>query len=114
LAHLIHTESRSSETIYLALFLKEPLVPDIHPERQWGKLLRFDLLPFSELLVYFKIRRVVLLRVLASLTEPQWKRSIREAGKKRQESIYWRARTIAMHELDHVSDLQNKLNKFGN
>ena len=109
LAHLIHTESRSSEAIYLALLLKEPLVPDIHPERQWGKLLRFDLLPFSELLVYFKVRRVVLLRVLASLPEPQWRRSIREAGKKRQESIYWRARTIAMHELDHLSDLQNKL-----
>ena len=31
LAHLIHTEARSSEAIYLALLMNEPLVPDIHP-----------------------------------------------------------------------------------
>ena len=109
LAHLIHTEARSSEAIYLALLLDEPLVPDIHPERQWGKLLRFDVVPFSELVAYFKVRRAVLLRVLASLTDEQWARSIREPGKKRQESVYWRARTIAMHELDHLTDLQSKL-----
>lgn len=110
LAHLIHCEARSSEAIYLALLVDEPLVPDIHPERQWGKLLRYDLLEFSELLVYFKLRRTVLLRVLASLTDEQWGRVIREAGKKRQESVYWRARTIAMHELEHLFDLQRKLN----
>ena len=111
LAHLIHTEARSSEAIYLALLLDEPLVADVHPERQWGKLLRYDLLAFSELLTYFKLRRAVLLRVLTSLTEEQWGRVIREAGKKRKESVYWRARTIAMHELDHLSDLQHKLDK---
>ena len=109
LAHILHTEARSSEAIYLALLLDQPLVPDIHPERHWGKLLRFDLLSFRDLLTYFKIRRAVLLRVLASLTEVQWERSIREAGKRRQESVYWRARTIAMHELEHLTDLQSKL-----
>ena len=110
LAHLIHTEARSSEAIYLALLVDAPLLPDVHPERQWGKLLRYDLLPFSDLLAYFKLRRAVLLRVLASLTERQWSRTIREPGKKREESVYWRARTIAMHELDHLTDLQSKLN----
>lgn len=111
LAHLIHTEDRSSEAIYLALLMDVPLIPDVHPERQWGKLLKFDRLPFSELLAYFKLRRVVLSGVLASLTETQWGRSIREEGKKRQESVYWRARTIAMHELDHLTHLQNKLTR---
>ena len=109
LAHLIHTEARSSEAIYLALLLEEPLVPDIHPERQWGNLLRFDLLSFHELFGYFNLRRTVLLRVLTSLTDEQWRRSIREPGKKRQESVYWRARAIAMHELEHLADLKNKL-----
>ena len=109
LAHLIHTEARSSEAIYLALLLNEPLMADVHPERQWGKLLRYDLLSFSDLLSYFKVRRAVLLRILDSLTEEQWGRAIREEGKKRKESVYWRARTIAMHELDHLTDLQNKL-----
>ena len=111
LAHLIHTEARSSEAIYLALLVEEPLLPDVHPERQWGKLLRYDLLPFPDLLSYFKLRRRVLLRILTSLSESQWKRSIRESGKKRQESVYWRARTIAMHELDHLTDLREKLTR---
>jgi hypothetical protein len=114
LAHLIHTEARSSEAIYLALLLDEPLIENVHPERQWGKLLRYDLLTFSDLLAYFILRRAVLLRVLASLTEEQWSRVIREEGKKRKESIYWRARTIAMHELDHLTDLQSKLKSVAN
>ena len=109
LAHLINSEVRSSEAIYLALLVEEPLLPDIHSERQWGKLLRYDLLAFSDLLVYFKIRRAVLLRVLAALNEAGWARVIREEGKKRKESVYWRARSLAMHELEHLTDLQTKL-----
>ncbi len=109
LAHLINCEARSSEAIYLALLADEPLFTDIHPERQLGKLLRYDLLAFSDLLAYFKLRRTILLRVLGSLTEDQWSRSIREAGKKRKESVYWRARSIAMHELEHLSDIESKL-----
>jgi hypothetical protein len=111
LAHLIHCEARSSEAIYLTLLAEEPFFPNIHPERQWGRLLRYDLFAFSDLLAYFKLRQAVLLRVLASLTEEQWARSIREEGKKRKDSVYWRARTIAMHELDHLTDLQSKLNR---
>jgi hypothetical protein len=113
LAHLINCEARSSEAIYLALLADEPLFIEIHPERQLGKLLRYDLLPFSELLAYFKLRRTVLLRVLDALTEEQWSRSIREAGKKRKESVYWRARSIALHELEHLSDLEGKLSNKG-
>src|SRR5574338_1151547 len=66
LAHLIHCEARASEAIYLALLEDQPLLPDIHPERQWGRLLRFDLLEFPDLLAYFRLRRLILLRVLAS------------------------------------------------
>jgi len=108
LAHLIHSEARTSEAIYLALLLDEPLLPDLHAERQWGKLLRYDLLSCSDLLAYFRLRRLVLLRVLDSLTEGQWARSIREEGKKRKESVYWRARSLGMHEMDHLNDLQMK------
>ena len=109
LAHLIHSEARSAEAIYLALLVEEPILPDIHSERQWGKLLRYDLFAFSDLLNYFKLRRFVLLRVLDSLHERQWARCIREEKKNRQESVYWRARSLAMHELDHMTDLQRKL-----
>jgi hypothetical protein len=111
LAHLLNTEARSSEMIYQALLVKEPFFPDIHPERDWGKLLRLDLLEFSELLAYFKIRRKVLLRVLSRLKEKDWGRAVREEGRQRKESVYWRARTIAMHELDHLGDLEKKLSE---
>ena len=112
LAHLINSEARSSEMIYQALLVDEPYFADIHPERDWGKLLRFDLLDVTDLLVYFKTRRAVLLRVLSGLTESQWSRSVREEGKQRKETVYWRARTIVMHELDHLGELGNKLGKI--
>lgn len=109
LAHLINGEARSSEMIYQALLVNEPYFADIHPDRGWGKLLRFDLLDVSDLIAYFKIRRKVLLRILSALTEAQWARAVREEGKKRKESVYWRARTIAVHELDHLGDVEKKL-----
>ena len=111
LAHVINGEARSSEMIYQALLVNEPFFVDIHPERDWGKLLRLDLLDFSELLAYFIIRRKVLLRVLSRLKEKDWGRAVREEGKQRKESVYWRARTIAMHELDHLGDLESKITK---
>ena len=69
LAHMLNGEARSSEMIYQALLVNEPIFADIHPDRHWGKLLRFDLLEFKDLLVYFKLRRAVLLRVLSGLKE---------------------------------------------
>lgn len=110
-AHLLHCEARISEAIYLALLAQEPFVVDVHPERQWGKLVRYDLLEGAELLAYFNLRRKVLHRVLTSLTETQWARTIREEGKQRQESVYWQARSLALHELAHVSEIENRLNE---
>jgi hypothetical protein len=109
LAHMINGEARSSEMIYQALLVNEPFFADIHPDRNLGKLLRFDLLDFMDLLAYFKLRRRVLLRVLSGLKEDGWARCVREEGKQRKESVYWRARTIAMHELDHIGELEKKL-----
>ena len=109
LAHIVNGEARSAEMIYQALLVDEPYFADLHPDRDIGKLLRYDLLDFAELLAYFNVRRKVLLRVLAELTEAQWGRTIQEEGKKRRESVYWRARTIVMHELDHLEDLEKKL-----
>jgi hypothetical protein len=113
LAHLLNCEARSSEAIYLALLADEPELLDIHPERHLGKLLRFDLLPVADLVAYFKLRRTVLLRVLAALTAAKWARAIREPGKQRRESVFWRARTIAMHELDHLGELERGLGRAG-
>jgi len=111
LAHIINCEAITAEAIYLALLVKEPLMAGIHAERDLGKLLRFDQLPFADLLAYFKTRRKVLLHVLESLTDDKWSRCIREPGKQRKESVYWRARGQALHELEHILDLEDKLNK---
>ena len=111
LTHLINGEAKSAEMIYQALLVNEPFFANIHPDRDWGKLTRLDLLDFSDLLAYFKTRRKVLLRVLSGLKEAEWSRAVREEGKKRKESVYWRARTIVMHELDHLGDLEKKLKK---
>jgi hypothetical protein len=108
LAHIINCEAISSESIYLALLRNEPIVPGLHAERDLGKLLRFDTLPFPDLMAYFKLRRTVLLRILEALTDKQWSRVIREDGKQRKESVYWCARGQALHELEHLSDLENK------
>lgn len=109
LAHLINSEARTSDAIYLALLLDEPLMANVHSERDWGKLLRYDLSDFDELLAYFKFRRKMMLKVLSELKEAQWSRSIREEGKQRKETAYWRARSLALHEAEHLDDLENKL-----
>lgn len=109
LAHLINSEARMSESIYLALLVDEPLIANIHSERDWGQLLRYDLSDFDELLMYFKFRRAVMLRVLSGLKEAQWLRAIREDGKQRKETVYWRVRSLALHEVEHVGDLERKL-----
>jgi hypothetical protein len=56
--------------------------------------------------VHFKLHRTVLLRVLSGFKEEDWSRCVREEGKQRKESVYWRARTIAMHQLDHLGVLE--------
>lgn len=112
LAHVLHTEARSSEAIYLALLVNEPLLVDVHPERDFGKLVRYDLLLYADLLAYFKIRRAVLMRVLAGLSEAQWARFVREPEKQRKETVYLRARSMAMHELEHITDIEDKTHEW--
>jgi hypothetical protein len=104
LAHLLNIEARNHEAIILALTHHEPLLTHVHPERDYGRLLRYDLLPYTDCLAYFRFRRVALLRVLASLAAQQWARTIQEPGKKRRESVYWRVRSMALHELEHLAE----------
>ncbi|MDX2137730.1 MAG: DinB family protein [Chloroflexota bacterium] len=108
-AHVLNCEERLTESIYAALLVHEPLVLDIHPERQWGALLRYETCDCSELLAYFSFRRKVLLRVLSGLSDAQWSRVICETGKQRKESVYWRARTMALHEAEHVTEVEDWL-----
>jgi hypothetical protein len=108
-AHLINCEARTAESICLTLLVDEPFCLDIHPERQWGSLLQHEAFDFADLLPYFTFRRKVLLGVLQKLSDVQWARVNIEQDKQRKESIYWRARALALHEAEHVAELQLKL-----
>jgi hypothetical protein len=108
-AHMLNVEARSAESVYLALLLKEPELPDIHPERDWGKVLRLEDLPFDRLVEYFELRTTMLLQVLDRLTEAQWSRTVREAGKARRESVYWRVRTLVLHTDVHLQELERRI-----
>ena len=111
LAHILNCESRTSEVILLALVAKEPSFTPLHPERGVGPLLHYEQLPFPRLLDYFELRRELLLKLLRSLKPTQWSRAVREEGKQRRESVYWQARGQALHELEHLEDLQGKLER---
>lgn len=106
LAHLINGEGRMSEAIYTALLVDTPFVRDVHPDRDMGKLLRWQQCDVEDLLPYFNLRRKVLLRVLHGLSDDQWRRVIEEEGKQRKESVYRLTRALAMHEQEHVLHLQ--------
>lgn len=107
-AHILNCDDRTTEVIYEALLLKEPLVANIHVERDWGKLLRYEQFEVPDLLIYFKVRRTALVRVLNELTDAQWARVIREEGKQRKESVYWRARGQALHEAEHLDQIATR------
>ena len=114
MAHLLHCEALTSQAIYLALLLPEPLLADLHPERDLGRLLRLDLLPVEELLAYFKVRRAILLRVLEALPSAKWSRAVRQHSKQRTESVDWQARSQALHELEHLQELDFRLSEKSN
>lgn len=109
LVHLLNCEARASDAIYSALLLRAPLVPRIHPERDWGKLMRYEQFGYDELLDYFRFRRQVLLGVLQGLNEKRWARQIRQEGKQRRETVYLLARGTAVHETEHIQDIKRKL-----
>lgn len=109
--HLIYCAERGSDPIHHALLLREPFMPRIHAERDWGKLMAYEAFDIEELMAYFRFRRMALLRILGGLSRDDWERSVRREGVKRSESVYYAARGLCLHELGHLEDLAGKLGK---
>lgn len=109
LTHLCYCAERGSDPIHHALLLKEPFMPRIHAERDWGALMRYEDFSIPELLAYFQFRRRALMRILRGLRRKQWERTMRREGLKRSESVYYAARGLCLHELTHLEDLAKKL-----
>lgn len=108
-AHLLNSEALTADSIYAALLIDEPLIADLHPERDWGRLLRLAQHPLTALMEYFSFRRTLLLNVLNAITPAQWERVVREPNKQRKESVYWRSRSLALHEQEHLQHLTLKI-----
>lgn len=109
LTHLIYCAERGSDPICLALLLKEPFVPRIHAERDWGALMQYEAFAITELMAYYAFRRAALLRILHGLKRAQWDRAVQREGVKRTESVYNWARGMCLHEYSHLEDLRAKL-----
>jgi hypothetical protein len=107
-AHILNCDERMTESIYATLLLDKPIILNIHPEIQWGSLLHYEKLECMDLLTYLKFRRKVLVRILYELVDEQWKRTLQETGKQRQESVYWRARAQALHEAEHITQIETR------
>lgn len=109
LTHLIYCAERGTDPIYHALILKEPFIPCIHAERDWGALMRYETFEIAELMAYFNFRRKALLRILRGLSREQWDRSVQREDVRRTESVYYSARGLCVHEYGHLEDLTGKL-----
>ena len=108
LSHMLHCEATTANAIYQALIVNESAVVDIHPERQLGKLIRYNLLSFEEMKQLFVIRRKVLLRVLTNLRSEQWGNKIDKGGK-RMQSVYLLVRMMVLHEVDHLINIEQNI-----
>lgn len=105
LAHLNACADLSTEAIYYAILVDNPVLPDVHPQRNWANLLRYDKFSFEEQLVSFTFKRKVLLGQLSGMSKSQWERPVTRRGK-RQENLYRVARSLALHEFEHLAQLE--------
>lgn len=112
LTHLLYCAERGTIPIYYALTTNEPIMPRVHAERQWGKLLRYEAFDLPDLFACFSFNRRALLRVLRRLSPRQWQRAVQPEGKKRTESVYYLARGLCLHEYGHLEDLSAKMNRL--
>jgi len=88
--------------------MNDPILPDIHPQRYWAPLVHYGHFPVSEFFGYYNFRCDTLLRALANLTDAEWENAVSRASN-RPETIYRLARSIALHEVDHLDDIASKL-----
>ena len=110
LIHLLNIEGLNHTTIFPAFPLKRPMVYPLHAEKDFDRLNLFSGLPLGELLEAFGLERNKTLNFLKSLKKTYWSRQLREENKAIEESFYWRARGLAIHDFTHVQILKFQTN----
>lgn len=112
LLHILNIEALNYTTIYPALLLDKPEVYPLHAERDIQRLGLFENFTREELLTGFMYERKKTINFFNVLSPEQWSRQIIELNKKRKESIYWRARGLALHDYTHILILKFQLKIF--
>ena len=107
--HLINVEAIGSRSIFYPLMISDPILGKVHPEKDFGNLMKFDELEFEELLNYFTTRRKILLRVLKSLKPNDWSKTSAQEGRKNKDTIYRSARGLSIHEYEHLEKIKERL-----
>ena len=110
LIHFLNLEGLNYTTIYPAFLLNKPKIYPIHAERDFDRLSLFSDFHLNELLETFCFERRKSLSFLKSLKENDWYRKLTEKDKAREETIYWRARVLAIHDFTHVQILKFQTN----
>jgi hypothetical protein len=110
LIHLLNIEGLNYTTIYAAFLLNKPKIYPIHAERDFDRLSLFSDFRINELLETFCFERRKSLSFLRSLKGSDWHRQLTEKAKAREETIYWRARVLAIHDFTHVQILKFQTN----
>ncbi len=106
LIHLLNVEGLNYMTIYPAFLLNKPNVYPLHAERDFDRLSLFRDFKFNQLLEAFCCERRKTLNFMRSLERNDWLKQLIESGKARMESIYWRARGLAIHDFTHIQILK--------
>lgn len=114
LIHLLHMEALHYITIYPAFLLNKPKIYSIHAERDLSRLSLFSDFQPNELLETFCYERRKSLNFLKSLKKSDWHKALKEENKAREETIYWRARVLALHDFTHTQILKLQTKKLGN
>jgi hypothetical protein len=105
MVHLVNCAQVYSSRIYYALLSEDPILPKIHPQKDWSKLFTYEDYCFTDNLTRFKFGRQSLLRVLDRLEKSAWQRTFNLDV--RSITVNRQARTIALHEMDHIEHLTN-------
>ncbi len=109
LRHLRACQAVYGGTIYHALLLESPQLPEVHP-RDWMRLHKKSPLHIQEALSHFQSGRRELIRVLEGLSPEDWERTARTGDRLR--TVYGEARRIARHEAGHCEELDRIAGAF--
>lgn len=103
LAHLHACATIWGKSIQEMIEENNPIIEDLHP-RKWKKLSEFSIMAFEQSLQEFILHRRILISRLITLSADDWGKSGWIKNKKH--TIFSQARRMALHELDHLDQLE--------